>query len=102
MYTVEVEYISLASAIQNTILLKHLTLQSLMATDGAGDLFMDNQSTCAMLSKPFGTKQRKFIDLEHNYIQSQIQDDNTRVRHVSAAHQRTDIFTKPLSDLNLS
>lgn len=37
--------------------------------DGEISLKTDNNATCAMLAKSYGTKRRNFIDLRHHAIQ---------------------------------
>lgn len=50
-----------------------------------------------MITKPQGTKRRKFIDLRHHYIRQKLRTGNIGVLHVPVAEQSADILTKPLN-----
>lgn len=56
----------------------------------------DNKAACDMITKTFGSKRRKFIDLRHHYLQKMAQDHFIYVVHVAVAQKKADMFTKNL------
>lgn len=72
--TTEAEYISLASVTQHLQVAKRMCTAAGIITQSTCVLNSDSQSVCSMLSKPHGTKRRKFIDLPHHLIQQLIRE----------------------------
>lgn len=96
MSTAEAEYIAVAAAIQNANTMHRIMEQAGLWQAAPSTIKTDNKATVEMISKPHGTKRRKFIDLRHHYIRQQLDTGRTSVIHVPGQEQKADIMTKPL------
>lgn len=96
MSTSDSEYISLASAVQHAQVVNLLCIEIILLPDQPVTVKTDNLALLTKLTKAYGTKRRKFIDLRHKMIQAMMHDNHIVLRHVPATAQKADALTKPL------
>lgn len=74
----------------------HKALPHMCIHIGGRSVKTGNLAARDMVSKPFGTKRRKFIDLRHHILQKYIETGHMDFMHVARAEQKAYIMTKPL------
>ena len=92
--TCEAEYISLASAVQETKFLKQLCKDMNIATDDVL-IHVDNQGTINLAKNPVNHQRSKHIDIKYHFIRSEIQAGTVKLEYIPTEDNIADIFTKP-------
>lgn len=94
--TTEAEYIAATDATRHTTWLRKLLNDTHMNIKDATPHHIDNSSAVLIASNKEPTKQRKYIDIRHHYLQHHANDATIAVRRTPTQHMLADIFTKPL------
>ena len=98
--TCEVEYISLANAVQESKFLRQLCKDMNITID---DVFIhvDNQGTINLAKNPVNHQRSKHIDIKYHFIRSEIQAGTVKLEYVPTEENVADIFTKPATKVKL-
>lgn len=80
--TTEAQYISLVATYQSILAIKRTLVQLQILPNHTVPFHTYNQALQYMMSKPFGAKQLKLIDLRHHFLQDQIKNGRLPIHYV--------------------
>lgn len=95
MLTAEAEYIAMSQMIQHAKLLGQPAIDTHVPLNADAPVWCDNQATILMLATRAGTKQRKFIYIQHQFIKDTVGKCNIVITHVPSGKQKENSFTNP-------
>ena len=98
--TCEGEYISLASAVQESKFLKQLCKDINIVIDDVL-IHADIQGTINLAKNPVKHQRSKHIDIKYHFIRSEIQAGTVKLEYVPTEDNVADIFTKPATKAKL-
>ncbi|XP_020695040.1 uncharacterized protein LOC110108653 [Dendrobium catenatum] len=93
----ESEYRALAAATVDIIRIKRLLFDFNIASSSPSDLYCDNTSAIALANNPVFHAMTKHIEIDHQFIRDQIQQNYINLLPISSIDQIADIFTKNLT-----
>ena len=96
LFTTEAEYISATDATRHTTWLRKLLNDINMTPSDPKPHHIDNQSAILIASSKAPTKQRKYIDIRHHYLQHHAASNTIDLNRIPTDRMLADIFTKPL------
>lgn len=98
--TCEAEYISLASAVQESKFLRQLCKDMNITIDDVL-IHVDNQGTINLAKNPVNHQRSKHIDIKYHFIRSEIQAGTVKLEYVPTEENVADIFTKQATKVKL-
>ena len=98
--TCEAEYISLASAVQESKFLRQICKDMNIVIDDVV-IHVDNQGAINLAKNPVNHQRSKHIDIKYHFIRSEIQAGNVKLEYVPTEDNVADIFTKPATKVKL-
>ena len=92
----EAEYIALASAVQEAIWIRQLSLDLKHQSSKATVIHEDNQSAIAIAKNPQFHGRAKHIEIKYHFICEHIQKGSVELKYCPTEKMIADIFTKGL------
>ena len=93
--TTEAEYIAATAAKKHTTWLRRLLHDTHMDSKDPTPHHIENRSAILIASNRAPTKQRKYIDIRHHYLQHHVTTEAIAVQRVPTQEMLADVFTKP-------
>ena len=94
--TAEAEYMTLASAAQEAVLIRQLTTDMKNSPSGATVIFEDNQSCISMAKNPQYHGRAKHIDIKYHFIRDLINSKVIQLEYCCTNDMVADMMTKGL------
>lgn len=91
----EAEFVSLCSAVKETMWLRKLGTELGILKKFPTDIFCDNQSAIRIASNEKTMQRTRHMSVQTAYPREQIEAGNINVKHISSQNQLADILTKP-------
>ena len=95
--TAEAEYMALASAAQEAMLMRQLMADLKNRPTRATIIYEDNQSTIRMANNPQFHGRAKHIDIKYHFIREQTQNGTVELRYCPTKDMIADMLTKGLT-----
>lgn len=96
LLTMEAEYVSLSSAVQETCWILNL-LNEINYPRPNVLVHEDNKAAISLLNDPVYHQRSKHIDVKYHYVKSIVKDKNIKVIYCETSNMIADALTKPLS-----
>ena len=93
----EAEYIALASAAQESVLLQELLLSLKETKIKPTTIFEDNQSAICLAKNPQYHGRAKHIDIKYHYVRERVAAGDIKLEFCKSQDMAADMFTKGLS-----
>ncbi|KAF3706927.1 Copia protein Gag-int-pol protein Copia VLP protein Copia protease [Channa argus] len=100
--TCEAEYVSLASAIQESIYLEQLLTGIDSYEYTSTIVYEDNQGTIALARNPVNRQRCKHIDIKYHFTRETVNSGRVNLEYCPSEKMVADIMTKPATKLKLS
>uniref|UniRef100_A0A803QGP3 Retroviral polymerase SH3-like domain-containing protein n=1 Tax=Cannabis sativa TaxID=3483 RepID=A0A803QGP3_CANSA len=94
----EAEYMAATEAIKEVVWLKGLAKEMGFKTDNI-TVFCDNQSALHLMKNPLFHERSKHIDIKMHFIMNVISSKEVQVQKIHTNHNRTDMFTKAVTQV---
>lgn len=95
--TAEAEYMALASAAQEAVWMRQLSLDMQLDISEPTIIFEDNQAAICMSRNPQFHGRTKHIGIKYHYVREQVSKSTIELRYCRTDNMIADIFTKGLS-----
>ena len=95
--TAEAEYMALASAAQEAMWLRQLTIDLKNEPVSATVIFEDNQSAICIAKNPQFHGRSKHIAIKYHFIRDQVENNNVELRYCRTNDMIADMLTKGLN-----